>query len=354
MRVEGTLNTILGEVAVDACDRYMQQLEIEPPWRVTDAQILPAKCGVCLRLAYEATSVPCPKCHSQGKVTRFKVTSFSDAKEQWPDTSTHPIVLNVSVPRATCDTHGEFRAELPWKATKSQWLLARHLEVFVPKLGTRELEIELSAFLDNLLRKSDLPLISRGPSELEKFPERARSLLRDHDRWENIICGYSTYLTDGAFLDGTAYPREPRACLKEQTLVLKFILTNYRTTVEPGRGRFLGLEGLLLREVRQGVDEARLTELLCTESHYSDVCEYVVRKVADDVLDGQMEVWSQEWLTVLNRWKRRRVKDPIAESKEDKKLRFLASDRVLCTVDYCAPFADKVETEGSSGRTPRQ
>ena len=216
------------------------------------------------------------------------------------------------------------------------WLLARHLEVFVPKPKTRELENALLRSLDNLLDKEELPLRKREPNDLANYTERARKLLTNHSFWENIIYGYSTYETDGAFLDRKEHLRKSNKYYKEQTLVLKFILTNYRTGVDVGRARFFDLEGMLLREGKIPVSDDRLTELMCAESHYSDICDFIVDHIVRDVLDGEIEVWSQEWLTMLNRWQPVSRKEPIVKSKKDRERRFLHNHSVLCTVDYCA------------------
>jgi hypothetical protein len=326
---------------MDACEHYMQVLDIHSPWRVSEVRVGPIKREIALVVVYDAPSAQCPECRCDGLVT-----GFSDEEWRWIGAAPNPIVIHVNVPLSKCGTHGAFRVGATWQlnceAGSSEmhvsWLLARHLEVFVPKPGTREQEDQLLGFLDDLLRKTDIQLRLRQPHELVNYPKRLQTLLTSHDHWENIICGYSTYLTDGAFLDGTAYPRAPDECLKEQTLVLKFILTNYRTSVDVRSARFLGLEGLLLREAQHGVDEDRLTELLCAESHYSDICDYIVNGVAGRVLEGETEIWSQEWLTTLSRWKLARRRDPIAESQTDRDQRFLLNHRVLCTLDYCAPL----------------
>lgn len=325
---------------MDACELYEQLLGIHSPWRVTDVQVR-GKHSVELRVAYEAPLAQCDKCQSDVPVTK------TSAEEQWRwiGPSSIPTLIIACVPVATCDTHGEFRVSAAWQSNFEtgppkkhvpSWLLARHLEVFVPKPATREQEDNLLRFLDELLRKSDVPLRSRDADELANYPDKARTLLTTHQYWENIIYGYSTYLTDGAFLDGTTYPKQPDECSKEQTLVLKFILTNYRTKIDVGCVRLLCLEGLSLRETRRGVDEGRLSELICAESHYSDICDYIVSGVAGRVLGGETEVWSQEWLTVLNRWKRDRNRDPVVQSEGDKKERFQPGSSILCVMDYCA------------------
>lgn len=70
--------------------------------------------------------------------------------------------------------------------------------------------------------------------------------------------------------------------------------------------------------------------------HGSDICTFVVERIANSVLDGETEVWSQEWMSVLTRWKLAHNRDPIAESKQDKDERFGRSQRVLRVVDYCS------------------
>lgn len=181
----------------------------------------------------------------------------------------------------------------------------------------------------------------RKLAELSKYTERARGLLMSFNSWENVIFGYSSYLTDGHFLpstfrkrDPTYQQRDPDKCLREQTLVLKFIVTNYRTEVEGGAGRMLSLEGLLWREANLDGNDDRRTELLCAESHYADTCDYIVHGVSERGLPGEEEVWSQEWLTVLNRLKLRRKRDPVVLTDDDRS-RFPNNQSVLCAVDYC-------------------
>lgn len=327
---------------MDASDLCTRLLGIHYPWRVTDVQATSVNSGIGLWVAYEASTAECVRCGREAPVIK------SANEEKWIGPSSNPVIIYVSMPRGTCDECGEFRVEAAWQSNCEPekpekcdaQLLARHLEVFVPKPGSRDQEKYLLEILDDLLGMSEVKMQPRQPYELAICPERARILLETYDHWENIICGYSTYVTDGAFLDGTMYPRVSGACSKEQTLVIKFILTNYRTSVAVDRrpfARFLGLEGMLLREAQRGVDADRLTELLCAELHYSDICDFVVKRIAHSVLEDETEVWSQEWMTVLTRWKLAHRRDPIAESRKDKVGRFEPNHRVLCVADYCAP-----------------
>src|SRR5689334_2914315 len=112
-------------------------------------------------------------------------------------------------------------------------LVARHLEVFVPKPRSRKQEQNLIQVLDELLEDHSVALEAPPDALLKGCTEDHLKLLKNKKYWENIIFGYSTYVTDGYFLQLKNRRRSARECWREQTLVLKFIVTNYQTRVSP-------------------------------------------------------------------------------------------------------------------------
>src|SRR5437588_6094755 len=102
-----------------------------------------------------------------------------------------------------------------------QYLLAKHLEVFVPK--SPDTEGRLRLWLNNLMLMPAIPMPPDNELRAELFKKinpNVASKLAGKEYWENIIYGYSIYETDGHFL---SFTRRIRGYLTEQTLIMKFI-----------------------------------------------------------------------------------------------------------------------------------
>jgi len=166
--------------------------------------------------------------------------------------------------------------------------------------------------------------------------------------WENVVFGYSTYQTDGHFVGGeepeeegaTGFPTETAAVerdgfrkgrmgnyWRETTLVIKFILTNYATVVQP---RDQCLEAMVSESTVGAQNEHIMAGL-----HLRDVGDYIVEAIERGVLWNEEEVWAHSWYTVLDRRCIAKRYPPIVLSTSAKSKRFLGrSGRVLCVIDY--------------------
>jgi hypothetical protein len=217
------------------------------------------------------------------------------------------------------------------KTHRDQLLWAMHLEVFVPKPGKRFQEEDLLRCLDSLLEAQTVPILKRPNRELAALDERHRKLFESRDHWENIIFGYSAYSTDGYFMPLKDRVRRKDYCYREVTLVFKFILTNYHSSV-------LGFEAA---KMLPGIvtpsdfaDREKRNELRCMEFHYQDTAAYIVDRTCG-VLEHEAEIWSQAWYSLLNRKTRPGVGMPIATVGERSR-RPKSFERVICVHDYAA------------------
>jgi hypothetical protein len=209
------------------------------------------------------------------------------------------------------------------KPFASSFLLARHLEVFIPKPRTRKQEESLLLLLDETLEAPSVPMLDTAPKELLETccTETHRRLLDRKTRWENVVFGLSTYTTDGYFLQLNKGLRDPKECWREQTLVLKFIITNYSTTT-PNWAHLVPASVLLEIGATAGtLSPEKRSALVLTQLHYRAACDYILNRVAENVLRDERELWSQEWDTTLDRRKAPTVRGPIAESPRQRKSR---------------------------------
>lgn len=242
-----------------------------------------------------------------------------------------------------------------------QYILAKHLEVFVPKPKTRELEVNLIDWLDHLLIEAKIPRGAYGYSQPEgdhssEFsfpcpPILAEEFKRNENKryWENIIYGYSTYETDGHFVDfdEESQIRTFEKDFREQTLVIKFLLTNYATAAYRGivpipTARIPGIEFAIVPAYAYPDPSVELQnsyyrELYLTNLHYNDLTNHIITGIAETVLWKETEVWSHAWYTVLDRrsMNSKRTR-PIILSEEEKVKRFgeERQHEVMCVMDY--------------------
>jgi len=123
--------------------------------------------------------------------------------------------------------------------------------------------------------------------------------------------------------------REPETCVRETTLVFKFIVTNYRTQF-PDRLRAPNQAGPLHPVVlAEGSDE--LSEFLCMHLHYEDTCKHIVDSITERVMpEDEQEVWSQAWYTFLTRRSLGASNEPIANPDEER----FGAERVIRVCDY--------------------
>jgi hypothetical protein len=229
-------------------------------------------------------------------------------------------------------------------------LYARHLEVFVPKPGNRNKEIKFFQCLDGLLSQPTIVAEKVSPDIISLCQDGHRSLLeRRVGGWENILYGYSTYLTDGTFMQLMPERRARTAATvwREQTLVLKFIVTNYATTLsETSRNLLLGELAF------SSMTPMERSELVMADLHYRAMCAHVVKGIGHKALvgdgkhEGEAEIWSQEWPTVLDRWKRDDKLDPIILDVKDRDLRLDRNEHtnVISVIDYAAGLQKTVPT----------
>jgi hypothetical protein len=224
-----------------------------------------------------------------------------------------------------------------------RFLLARHLEVFVPKPNRRNQEGELLGSLDDLLLREEIPMALSSKAKCEALASSWASV----SSWENVVCGYSTYQTDGHFLGGEDLDRigsshsvereaggtdtlrrdRLKNYWRETTLVIKFILTNYATVVQP---RDQCLENMV-----GGVDAEGEKENIVAGLHLRDIGDHIVGEIERGVLWNEEEVWAHSWYTVLDRRCTAKRVPPIVLNVEEKTRRFAAkADRVLCVIDY--------------------
>ena len=210
-------------------------------------------------------------------------------------------------------------------------LFARHLEVFVPKPTTYASEDRLRNVLDVILSKEIIPKNPLETGLAKLCSDRVRKLLARRGYWENILYGYSTYVVDGTFMGGRVGRRHLADGCREVTVVLKFVVTNYTTEVD---NEDLSLLNRSRDWSLAGTD--RRTELIATRQHYRDTCEFVVNMVEEYVLRDELEVWSQEWDTILDR--RASSVAKIVRTGRDRTRRFEVHERnsVVCVCDYCA------------------
>ncbi len=234
-----------------------------------------------------------------------------------------------------------------------QFLLARHLEVFVPKPSRRSQERELLGSLDDLLLRDQIPMAQSSKELCVKLIQLDQSVAswenivswEDGVSWENVVCGYSTYQTDGHFLGlldiksmaGEAAERRTedrfgRGRLKnywrETTLVIKFILTNYATVVEP---RDQCLDAMVGRLTTEGGESRKIVAGL----HLRDIGDHIVGEIERGVLWNEEEVWAHSWYTVLDRRCTTSRMPPIVLDAREKKSRFAGkANHVLCVTDY--------------------
>jgi hypothetical protein len=226
-----------------------------------------------------------------------------------------------------------------------QLLLAKHLEVFVPKPKTRELEANLLEWLDHLLLETKIPredndeilLVDGRPGILDK--------LQGKRYWENIIYGYSTYLTDGHFvdLDPKNQERSVGKYIREQTLVIKFLLTNYSTNIYRD---FVSIPTTIGEQMAfvpayayPSLKESKPTffnELYFTHLHYTSITEHIIDGIEKTVLWREAEVWAHSWYTVLDRRSMSMGRAvPIVRNDSDKDKRYgPRSHEVMCVMDY--------------------
>jgi hypothetical protein len=236
-----------------------------------------------------------------------------------------------------------------------QYLLAKHLEVFVPKSPATEGRLRL--WLNHLMLKPALPMPQGSELRAELFkkidPSVAEKLDGKHF-WENIIYGYSIYETDGHFL---TFTRRIKGYFTEQTLIMKFILTNYLSTNAEQLIKVETCEKSLRHAILPAWDvkpqkfskQGDYTDLACTILHYNDIADYIVSEISENVLDHEQEVWAHGWNSILDRRTKRsepneaanqnEINDsrqiPIVLSQEEKSVRFEGySDRVICVIDY--------------------
>lgn len=330
---------------MDDCDLFTELLSVTAPWRIISVHCDSDKRQIDVHLDH--VQDPVLRCHECGEPC--KIENWLERSWLCPQTGGWKTISHASMPVGACRKrdHGRSEGEPAWLTRDPEkdlrepaWLLARHLEVFIPTPKIRDKEKQLHDFLNLLLNGHDILLPKRTDEELPpNCPPAAKDLIQKHTHWENLVFGYSTYLTDGYFLDVPNPRRDQESCLREQTIVLKFIITNYRTRVQPRSGRIFSLELKPSNTADSLVDSKRQTELLCAELHYIDTCDHIVQGIARWTLHEETEIWSQEWFTVLNRWKWRARRDPIVESPTDRNSRFDPTKRVLCVEDYCVSVA---------------
>ncbi|HKU76159.1 MAG TPA: hypothetical protein VJR02_19780 [Pyrinomonadaceae bacterium] len=236
-----------------------------------------------------------------------------------------------------------------------QYLLAKHLEVFVPKSQASEGRLRL--WLNNLMLMPAVPMHKQNQVRadlLQQIEPEVATKLSGKEYWENIVYGYSIYETDGHFL---SYGRSIRGYFTEQTLIIKFILTNYVTknveqlirldTPAPIRRAILPAWDVKISKLSGMADYA---ELCCTILHYNDISDFIVTEITENVLQNEQEVWAHGWNTILDRRAKTAGSNtstttsspdsrdfPIILNQSEKKARFgEKADCVLCVIDYSA------------------
>ena len=175
--------------------------------------------------------------------------------------------------------------------------------------------------------------------------------------WENLIFGYSIYLSNGNFIgvaDETLRPQMSNY-FEESTQVIKLIITNYMTsgTFYPQVGRGVNLldptdperlfiaSPLTLYFVGHDDEAAVKREYLLMKLHYFDVIKYIFTRLSQEVMQEEQEIWLQSWPTQLSRTIRKNARMlPIAQTTQEKQDKY-AEDaaHVLCVIDYAtSPF----------------
>ena len=208
-------------------------------------------------------------------------------------------------------------------------LYARHLEVFVPRPTSYASERALQTVLDKVLQEPTIPRTPLHMSRLGACSKKLRHRLEVGGHWENILFGYSKYIVEGMFLSTHSGIRNLSTSMSEITLVLKCIITNYETTIDRENLSLLNGIGTALLE-----NDERRPELVITRHHYRDTCEFIVNLVEKYVLSGEIEVWSQEWETLLDRRASGAAKAPISRRQRVSSVETHQRSGLICVCDY--------------------
>lgn len=219
-----------------------------------------------------------------------------------------------------------------------------HLEVFVPKPKQRSVEIDLHNYLDWILT---VPTISRtrlSEDDLVGLTKEHRELFKDHDhqklRWENVVYGYSSYAADGYFMSCKTRGRELESTFREITLVFKFIITNYTTTIKSAESMWG--DQSMYKPSDNAYDDQR-SELKCMEFHYEDTRAFITQEITRMVLRDEEEIWSHVWYSRLTRKvsKNIDVQVPI-HTEMSRPVPDMSGhgERVIYVCDYCSGLND--------------
>jgi hypothetical protein len=263
-------------------------------------------------------------------------------------------------------------------SSTTEYLLAMHMEIFVPK--GEETELKLQSFLYHLVKQTEL--IPMDPDDWAKVLDRDPQVKRRFEHrqyWENLVYGYSVYPADGYFISAAAvqpanrnqtarHPKSFRDSLcVESITVIKFIITNYLPfdfnleelslfqTLEPRHKNDKNLDGkgyALLPTfagfpVKPRFDDPEYFKLRCTALHYRFTSDYIFKCIRESVLRKEEEVWAQRWHTVLMRnvmtagvgsnasaENGRRRTNPTARFDEREHRFGPGQDAVICACDY--------------------
>ena len=235
---------------------------------------------------------------------------------------------------------------------QSSILCAEQVEIFVP--NNLKFIGKFRLFFDQLILEDRIPINDEHRYWLqqlvEQHPEASAgfSPLKRKTFWENLIFGYSIYETKGYFIGpDDQLRRNLTNYFEEPTLVVKLILTNYRT-----RGLLYPLaqnfadpfqaqqsQAFILNAIASY--QPRLSPSLAFEYgammlHYLGITSYIVDRLSQDVMHDELEIWLQRWQTQLSRrYKANMRKVPIAATEEEKRLKFgEAREQVICVIDY--------------------
>ena len=242
-------------------------------------------------------------------------------------------------------------------------LCAEQVEIFVP--NNPDYQQPLKKFFDNLMLLDRIPITPQHQEWLKKiplhYPAPADKPMNFGQMccWENLVFGYSIYLSNGYFIGvdhQTLHPQESNS-FEESTQVIKLIMTNYMTTgIYYPRVEYSG-DPFLPTQSRPFISYARtpyfvddmntLTrEHVIMMLHYRGMINYIFTQLSTEIMRNEQEIWLQSWPTQLSRKIATKKMAhglsprelPVAQTLEEKQRKYgKEMSNVLCVIDYATP-----------------